>query len=52
MADTLTTNLLLTNQTEGGNNNSWGTIADANFEEIDDKFGDTTDISRLAAIPH
>lgn len=45
MADTLTTNLLLTNQTEGGNNNSWGTIADANFEEIDDKFGDTTDIS-------
>lgn len=45
MADTLTVNTLLTNQTEGGNSNSWGTIADANFEEIDDKFGDVTSIS-------
>lgn len=45
MADTQTTNLLLTNQTEGGNNNTWGQIADANFEEIDDKFGDVTSIS-------
>jgi microcystin-dependent protein len=45
MADTLTPNVLLTNQTEGGNNNTWGQIADANFELIDNKFGDTTDIS-------
>ncbi len=45
MADTLTTNCLLTNQTEGGNNSTWGAIADANFEEIDDVLGDTTDIS-------
>ncbi len=45
MADTLTTNIKLTNQTEGGNSNSWGTLADANFEEIDDKFGDVTSVS-------
>lgn len=45
MADTTTPNIKLTNQTEGANNNSWGTIADANFEEIDDKFGDQTSIS-------
>jgi microcystin-dependent protein len=45
MADTLTPNVLLTNQTEGGNNNTWGQLADANFELIDNKFGDTTDIS-------
>lgn len=45
MADTTTPNLLLTNQTEGGNTNTWGQIADANFEEIDDKFGDVTAIS-------
>lgn len=45
MADTQTTNLLLTNQTEGANNNTWGTIADANFEELDDVLGDTTSIS-------
>lgn len=45
MADTQTPNLLLTNQTEGGNTNTWGQIADANFEEIDDKFGDVTAIS-------
>lgn len=45
MADTLTPNIKLTNQTEGGNNNTWGTIADANFEFIDNKFGDTTSIS-------
>lgn len=45
MADTLTPNLLLTNQTEGGNLNTWGVIADANFEEIDDKFGDVTSVS-------
>lgn len=45
MADTTTPNIKLTNQTEGGNNNSWGQIADANFEEIDDKFGDVTEIT-------
>lgn len=45
MADTTTANIQITNQTEGGNNNSWGTIADANFERIDDKFGDVTSIS-------
>jgi microcystin-dependent protein len=42
MPDTSTTNILMTNQTEGGNNNTWGTIADANFERIDDKFGNVT----------
>lgn len=45
MADTLTPNLKLTNQTEGGNSNSWGSILDANLEEIDDKLGDVTSIS-------
>lgn len=45
MADTQTPNILLTNQTEGANLNTWGTIADSNFEEIDDKFGDVTSIS-------
>lgn len=45
MPDTNTTNVKLVNQTEGGNSNSWGTIADSNFEEIDDKFGDVTSIS-------
>lgn len=45
MADTTTPNIKLTNQTEGGNLNTWGQIADANFEEIDDKFGDVTSIS-------
>lgn len=45
MADTLTTNIKITNQTEGGNANSWGTICDDNFERIDDKFGDVTAIS-------
>lgn len=45
MADTLTPNILLTNQTEGGNLNTWGQKADANFEEFDDKFGDVTAVS-------
>ena len=45
MPDTLTPNIKITNQTEGGNDNTWGTIADANFEEIDDKFGDVTSVS-------
>jgi microcystin-dependent protein len=44
MVDTITPNTLLTNQTEGGNDNTWGVIADANFEQIDDKFGDTTSV--------
>jgi microcystin-dependent protein len=42
MVDTITPNILLTNQTEGGNDNTWGVIADANFEQIDDVLGDTT----------
>lgn len=45
VADTSTTNLLLTNQTTGGNPNTWGDIADANFEIIDNKLGDTQLIS-------
>lgn len=45
MADTLTPNIELTNQTEGGNANTWGQIADANFERIDDVLGDTTEIT-------
>lgn len=45
MADTLTANIQITNQTEGANNNTWGTIADANFERIDNAFGDTTSIA-------
>ncbi len=45
MADTLTPNIKLTNQTEGGNNNTWGSIADANFERIDNKMGDATSIT-------
>lgn len=45
MADTQTPNIKITNQTEGGNNNTWGQIADANFERIDDKFGDVTTIN-------
>ena len=44
-ADTLTTNLLLTNQEAGGNLNTWGDIADANYERIDAKLGDTTTVS-------
>lgn len=45
MADTQTTNILLTDQTEGGNSNSWGTIVDTNFWLLDAKFGDITTIS-------
>lgn len=41
-ADTTTPNLQLTNQEAGGNLNTWGDIADANFERLDDKLGDTT----------
>lgn len=45
LADTSTTNLLLTNQTTGGNPNTWGDIADTNFETIDNKLGDVQAIS-------
>jgi hypothetical protein len=45
MADTLTPNILLTNQTEGGNDNTWGVKCDDNFEQTDNKFGDVTSIS-------
>lgn len=44
MADTLTPNIKTTIQTEGGNNNTWGGIANDNFDRIDDKLGDTTSI--------
>ena len=44
-ADTLTTNLLLTKQTVGGNTNTWGTVLNANFEAIDDKLGTVTTIN-------
>lgn len=44
MADTTTTNLLLTNQENGGNENTWGDKADANFEQLDDVLGDQTSI--------
>lgn len=45
MADTTTPNILLTNQEAGGNDNTWGDIADANFERLDDVLGDTTSIT-------
>lgn len=45
MADTLTPNIKLTNQTEGGNANTWGQISDDNMERIDDVLGDVTLIS-------
>lgn len=45
IADTTTTNLLLTNQTTGGNPTTWGDIADTNFETIDNKLGDVQAIS-------
>ena len=45
MADTLTPNIKLTNQTEGGNANTWGQISDDNMERIDDVLGDITLIS-------
>lgn len=45
MADTQSPNLQLTIQTVGGNQNTWGTLTNANFEEIDDKLGDVTSIS-------
>lgn len=45
MADTYTTNLRLIDQTEGGNNNTWGSIVDDNWYKVDKKSGDVTAIS-------
>jgi hypothetical protein len=45
MADTLTPNIGFTNQTEGGNDNTWGVKTDDNWELADNKFGDVTSIS-------
>lgn len=45
MSDSLTPNLKLTIQTIGGNNNTWGQKANDNFDRIDDKLGDTLDLS-------
>jgi len=45
VVDSITPNIKITNQTEGGNNNTWGAIADTNFETIDNKFGDMTSIT-------
>jgi microcystin-dependent protein len=42
MPDTNTTNLLLIDQTTGGNYNSWGDIADANWHKLDAKAGNIT----------
>lgn len=40
-----TTNLLLTDQDNGANDNTWGDVVDANFEIIDAKTGDMTTIA-------
>ena len=45
MADTLTTNLKLTDQEEGSNNNTWGSIVDANWWRLDAVLGDLTEIT-------
>ncbi len=45
MADTYTSNIRAVMQQVGGNNNSWGTILNTNFDTIDAKFGATTSIS-------
>lgn len=45
MSDTLTTNLLLTDQSSGGNNNTWGTILNQNFTTLDAKLGNPTSLS-------
>jgi hypothetical protein len=45
MADSLTSNLKLTLQTVGGNSGTWGTIANDNFQRIDDKLGDKTSVA-------
>jgi microcystin-dependent protein len=45
LPDTNTTNLLMVEQTIGGNNNSWGTILNANFSKLDAKLGNRTSIA-------
>lgn len=45
MADTDTENLKLVSQQVGANENSWGDKANANFEKLDAKAGDTTTIA-------
>jgi hypothetical protein len=45
MTDTLTPAKALTNQTTGANANTWGDIADANFEAIDAALGQTTTLA-------
>lgn len=45
MADTYTTNIRAVKQQVGGNNNSWGTILNTNFDTLDAKFGETTSIA-------
>lgn len=45
MADTYSANIRVVLQQPGGNNNSWGTINNTNFDTVDAKFGDTTSIS-------
>ncbi len=45
MADSLTSHLKLTDQQEGSNSNSWGTIVDANWHRLDAVLGDLTEIT-------
>ena|GEM_PF-1014578 len=45
VANTLTTNLKLTDQEEGSNNNTWGSIVDANWWRLDAVLGDLTEIT-------
>jgi hypothetical protein len=45
MADTFTPNVGFVNQTEGGNDNTWGIKTDDNWELADDKLGDLTSIT-------
>jgi hypothetical protein len=45
MPDTQTPNLLLTDQAQGGNDNTWGIILNGNQDIIDAKLGNTTAIT-------
>lgn len=45
MADTYSTNLVLTLMEEGAHSNDWGSYLNENFDTIDEKLGDTTSIS-------
>lgn len=49
MATTYTSGLRLTNQEEGGNANTWGILADDNFEFIDDAITDETSVNITGA---